>query len=61
LIYFDAAYIAKCYLNEPGAEKVRSLAGTERGLASSELGRVEFFAVIHRHLRDGNSRSAARR
>ena len=23
MIYFDAAYIAKCYLNEPAADRVR--------------------------------------
>ena len=26
MIYFDAAYIAKCYLNEPGADRVREVA-----------------------------------
>jgi hypothetical protein len=26
VIYFDAACIAKCYLNEPGADRVRSVA-----------------------------------
>lgn len=30
MIYFDAAYIAKCYLNEPGAERVRA-AASEHG------------------------------
>jgi hypothetical protein len=25
VIYFDAAYIAKCYLNEPGADRVRDV------------------------------------
>jgi len=54
LIYFGAAYIAKCYLNEPGADKVRSLAAGERGLASCELGRLEFCSTIRRHLREGN-------
>jgi predicted nucleic acid-binding protein len=53
MLYFDAAYIAKCYLNEPGADLVRDLAQRATGLASSELGRVEFSSVLHRHVREG--------
>ena len=40
-MYFDAAYIAKCYLNEPGAERVRELARQARGLCSADFGRLE--------------------
>lgn len=54
MLYFDTAYIAKCYLNEPGAQQVRQFAYASTGLASCELARVEFHAVIHRHLREGN-------
>jgi hypothetical protein len=36
VIYFDAAYIAKCYLNEPGADRVRNVAYGADGLASCE-------------------------
>jgi len=54
VIYFDAAYIAKCYLNEPGAERVRDLARTADGLASCEWGRLEFACLVHRHLREGH-------
>jgi len=54
LIYFDAAYIAKCYLNEPGADKVIALAERSDGLCSCEFGRLEFFSVLHRHLRQGH-------
>jgi predicted nucleic acid-binding protein len=53
MLYFDAAYIAKCYLNEPGAALVRGLAQGAAGLASSEFGRVEFASVLHRHAREG--------
>ena len=53
MIYFDTAYIAKCYLNEPGAERVRELARTADGLVSCQLARVELFASVHRHLREG--------
>jgi len=54
VIYFDAAYIAKCYLNEPGAERVRALARESQGLASCELGRVEFVCALRRHVREGH-------
>jgi predicted nucleic acid-binding protein len=54
LVYFDAAYIAKCYLNEPNAEIVRQFAYDADGLASCEIARVEFYSVVHRHLREGN-------
>lgn len=54
MLYFDTAYIAKCYLNESGADLVRGLAYSASGLSSCDLARVEFHAVIHRHLREGN-------
>jgi len=40
VIYFDAAYVAKCYLNEPGADRVREVAYGAEGLASCELERT---------------------
>jgi len=52
MIYFDTSYIAKCYLNEPHAEKVRQLAMQADGLVCSYLGRVEFWSVLNRHIRD---------
>lgn len=54
MIYFDAAYIAKCYLNEPGAEQVRELARGAAGLASCEIARVEFASIVKRHVREGH-------
>lgn len=54
MVYFDAAYIAKCYLNEPNADIVRQFAYQTDGLASCEIARVEFYSVLHRHLREGN-------
>jgi len=54
LVYFDAAYIAKCYLNEPNAAAVRQFAYQADGLASCEIARAEFYSVVHRHLREGN-------
>lgn len=54
MLYFDAAYIAKCYLNEPNAAAVRQLAYQADSPASCEIARAEFCAVVHRHLREGN-------
>ena len=54
MIYFDAAYIAKCYLNEPGADRVREVAHGADGLASCELARLEFASILKRHLREGH-------
>jgi predicted nucleic acid-binding protein len=52
VIYFDAAYIAKCYLNEPGADQVREVAYGASGLGSSELARLEFASILKRHVRE---------
>lgn len=54
MIYFGAAYIANCYLNEPGAERVRAPARASDGLTSCEWGRLEFACIVHRHLREGH-------
>lgn len=54
MTYFDAAYIAKCYLNEPGAERVRELARHAVDLCSCEWARVEFACILQRHLREGH-------
>ncbi len=51
--YFDAAYIAKCYLNEPGAARVRGLACRVPGLCSADFGRLEFTSIIQRHRSEG--------
>jgi predicted nucleic acid-binding protein len=50
VIYFDAADIAKCYLNEPGADRVREVAYGADGLASCELARLEFASILKRHV-----------
>ena len=34
MIYFDTAYLAKCYLNEPGSDEVRKLAAESSKIAS---------------------------
>jgi predicted nucleic acid-binding protein len=53
VIYFDTAYIAKCYLDEPGSSHVQALAESADGLCSCEIARVELFSTMHRHLREG--------
>lgn len=53
MIYFDTAYLAKCYLNEIGSGEVRALAASASGIACCQIGRVELAAVFHRHLREG--------
>lgn len=52
MIYFDSAYIAKCYLPEPGHKAVMALAENEGAVASSILARIEVSAVFHRKLRE---------
>lgn len=52
MIYFDAAYVAKCYLNEPGADRVREVAYAADGLASCELARLELASILKRHVRE---------
>ena len=51
--YFDAAYIIKCYVNEPGSEQVLSLASAQESITCSVIGRIEVMAALHRKLREG--------
>ena len=51
-LYFDTAYIAKCYFNEPGAAKIREFARRASSLNSSALCIAELACVIHRNLRE---------
>jgi hypothetical protein len=57
-IGFDAAYIAKRCLNEPGAEHVRAIAREAPGLSSCELARLELVCIVRRHLRERHIRPA---
>ncbi len=52
MIYFDTAYLAKCYLNEQGSDEVRSLAGEHEQIACCAFGKVELAAALHRNLRE---------
>ncbi len=52
-LYFDTAYIAKCYLNEPDGAAVRRLARRAAGLCSSMLCIAEMACVLQRQIREG--------
>lgn len=51
--YFDAALVAKFYVNEPGREQVRRLARTAGAVVTSGISVAEVSAAFHRKLREG--------
>jgi predicted nucleic acid-binding protein len=51
--YFDAALMAKFYLNEPGRDDVRRLARASGVVVSSGIALAEVSAAFHRKLREG--------
>ncbi len=51
-LYFDTAYVAKCYLNEADARAVRKLASGASNLYSSSWCIPELACVFHRHIRE---------
>lgn len=53
MIYLDTSYIIKAYVNEPGSTEVLDLLEEIPGRAAAMHGRAEFWAGIHRHLREG--------
>jgi predicted nucleic acid-binding protein len=52
-LYFDTAYVGKCYLNEPDALAVRETARSGEGLYTSALVIAELACAFHRSLREG--------
>ncbi len=54
MIYLDTSYIIKIYVNEPGSPRVLKLVQAHPGRAACLHGRAEFWAAIHRHVREGN-------
>jgi predicted nucleic acid-binding protein len=52
VIYFDAAYIAKFYLDEPDSSRVRSFAENAGEVACCVHGKIEVLTVFHRKLRE---------
>jgi predicted nucleic acid-binding protein len=53
LLYFDAAFIAKFYLQEPESDAVRAFTEESPGIASLVIGRLETELVFSRKLREG--------
>jgi len=52
-LYFDTAYLGKCYWNEPGGSMVRELAQRADGLYSSAIWFAEMACLAHRKVREG--------
>lgn len=50
--YFDSAYIAKFYIDEPQSDAVRRLAETLARVHCCALGRIEVAGVFHRKWRE---------
>jgi len=53
VIYFDAAYIVKCYVPEKGHAQVRGLLHRHQSAVCCAFGRLEFAAAIQRAIREG--------
>jgi uncharacterized protein len=51
--YFDSAYIAKFYVDEPQSDAVRQLAQSLGRVHCNALGRIEVTSVFHRKWREG--------
>ena len=54
MIYLDAAYIAKFYIDEPDSDRVRSFLASSGGGASCVHAIAEVASVFHRKLREGH-------
>ena len=52
-LYFDTAYVGKCYLNEPDAVAVRELVRSSSGVMTSAFTLAEMACLFHRNLREG--------
>jgi predicted nucleic acid-binding protein len=52
-LYFDTAYLGKCYWNEPDGRRVRELARQADGLYSSAICIAEMACLVHRKVREG--------
>ena len=51
-IYLDSAYVAKCYINEPDSQRVRTLVRAEADLQTSALCLAEMACIFQRHIRE---------
>ncbi len=53
MIYFDATYFGRLYVDEHGSPEVRELARKAGEVASSVIGLAEVPSIFHRKLREG--------
>jgi predicted nucleic acid-binding protein len=60
-VYFNSAYIAKCYVNEPGSAAAEKFATGAANLYSSVLAIAQVLAVFHRQIREGAVTASAAR
>ena len=51
-VYFDSAYLAKCYLGDPDSEKVRKVFVSAGTVCSTALCLAEVACAIHRAVRE---------
>lgn len=57
-LYFDTAYLGKCYWNEPDGKRVRELARQADGVYSSAICIAEMACLAHRKVREGPTTQA---
>jgi predicted nucleic acid-binding protein len=60
-LYFDTAYVGKCYLHEPDADAVRQTAQSATELYTSAFTIAELACALHRNCREGTLTPAAER
>ena len=60
-LYFDTAYVGKCYVQELDAPAVRETARSAQQLYTSSLTIAELSCALHRNLRDGTITPTAER
>lgn len=59
MIYLDTSYIVKCYAREPGTAQVLKWLEGQFGPSCCSHGRIELFAAVKRHVREGRLSTAA--
>jgi predicted nucleic acid-binding protein len=52
-MYFDATFLVRLYIDEPGFRAVRAIARQSQLIRSSIVGKMETEAAFHRKLREG--------